>query len=681
MLAFPARAMALSSSADYRARMAGTAEDTSAPGERASRTVGLEAPALILLVVLSGIWAWWALEDGAYFGVVLLPGTVALCLIAIVFAGSAPWPTGLLSRARPAAVAIGALIALACWAGLSAIWSPAPDVAIRDAQRILVYALAFGLGIWLCALLGGRVHLSLTPVVVAAAAAGIAAIVALLTSDAPRDLLDAEGTLYYPIGYRNAEAAFFGITFFCALGLAAEGRCAVCLRAAALGTAALCVDGALFAQSRGSVVAMPIALVVYLLVAPRRGRALLWLLLAVLPALTIVPAMTSMYEAAQNGAGDAIDEMRTAGATAAVNGAGAVIIGALAASLESRIPGFGRDPKRSNRVIAVGMALVAVAGVAAFAVAVGDPFDWIGKRANEFRHRGSPDLTQGSSRFVINAGSDRYDVWRVAVDDAGRDPLLGDGGGGFQYSYLRHRTHDYQQVHDAHSIELENLAELGIPGLALLLTALVAAFWGIVRVRRRSAAAAGLAATALASGAYWLAHSSLDWFWPYPALTTPALFVLGAASAPALGIAAQVPIRRRLVLVAALAALALSAVPPFFSDRYIDQAYAEWRTDLGAAYDDLDRAHELNRLSNTPILAEGAIATAAGDRRRALNAFEEAAAKRPEEWAAHYLLAKLQQRSDPAAARREIRIALDLNPLERRSRALARQLGVSEPAG
>ena len=217
--------------------------------------------------------------------------------------------------------------------------------------------------------------------------------------------------------------------------------------------------------------------------------------------------------------------------------------------------------------------------------------------------------------------------------------------------------------------------------LALLLTVLIAAFWGIVRVRRRSAAAAGLAATALASGAYWLAHSSLDWFWPYPALTAPFLFVVGAASAAGLGVAAQVPIRRRVALVAALAALGLSAVPPFLSERYVDQAYAEWRTDLGAAYDDLDRAQELNRLSNAPILAEGAIATAAGDRRRALVAFEEAADKRPEEWAAHYLLAKLELRSDPGTARREIRIALDLNPLERRSRALARQLGVSEQSG
>jgi hypothetical protein len=670
--------MALSSSADYRARMAGPAERASASGAQASSRVGLEAPALVLLIVLSGVWAWWALKDGAYFGVVLLPGAVVLCLIAIVFAGSAPWPTGLLSRARPAAIAIAALVALACWAGLSAIWSPAPDVAIRDAQRILVYALAFGLGIWLCALLASRAHLSLTPVVFAAAAAGVAAIVALLTSTTPRDLLDAEGTLYYPIGYRNAEAGFFGITFFCALGLAAEDRCAVWLRAAALGTATLCVDCALFAQSRGSVVAMPIALVVYLLAAPRRGRALAWLLLAVLPAATIVPAMTSLYEAAQDGAGDAINEMRTAGVTAAANGVAAVIIGALAASLESRMPGFGRDPKRSNRVIAAGMALVAIAGVAAFAVAVGDPVDWIGKRANEFRHRGSPDLTQRSSRFVFNAGSDRYDVWRVAIDDAGREPLLGAGGGGFQYSYLRHRTHDYQQVHDAHSIELENLAELGIPGLALLLTFVIAAFWGMVRVRRRSAAAAGVAATALASGAYWLAHSSLDWFWPYPALTALALFVFGAACAPELPVARQVPVRRRLALALALGALALTAVPPYLSERYVDQAYGEWRTDLNAAYDDLDRAHQLNRLSNTPILAEGAIALAAGDRGRALAAFGEAADRRPEEWAAHYLLAKLQVRSDPAVARRQLQIALDLNPLERRSRALARQLGLNE---
>ena len=36
--------------------------------------------------------------------------------------------------------------------------------------------------------------------------------------------------------------------------------------------------------------------------------------------------------------------------------------------------------------------------------------------------------------------------------------------------------------------------------------------------------------------------------------------------------------------------LALSAVPPFLSERYVNDAYAGWREDLARAYDDLDQA-------------------------------------------------------------------------------------------
>ena len=126
-------------------------------------------------------------------------------------------------------------------------------------------------------------------------------------------------------------------------------------------------------------------------------------------------------------------------------------------------------------------------------------------------------------------------------------------------------------------------------------------------------------------------------------------------------------------------------MPPWLSERYINSAYASWRTDLGRAYDDLEQAKRLNPLSDSPPLAEGAIARAAGDRERALAALRDAADVRPEEWATHYLLAKLEANSDRAAARQEILLALELNPRSAEVKALARRLGVDPrtpaPAG
>jgi Flp pilus assembly protein TadD len=108
--------------------------------------------------------------------------------------------------------------------------------------------------------------------------------------------------------------------------------------------------------------------------------------------------------------------------------------------------------------------------------------------------------------------------------------------------------------------------------------------------------------------------------------------------------------------------LAVSAVPPFLSERYVNNAYDEWRSNLSSAYDDLDRAGSLNPLSIDPILAEGAIARADGDRRRAIHAFREAAEERPQEWAAHYLLAQLYSRRSPRLAREQIAIAHRQDP-------------------
>ena len=123
---------------------------------------------MLLLAVLTIVWSWWAAKDGAFFGTVLLPGTILLCATTVVLAWAAPW-RGSLRPSRPATIAFALLAGLGGWAALSALWSPAPDVAVEDGQRILTYALAFGLGIWLCNLLGGRQHLVWVPLAVAGA--------------------------------------------------------------------------------------------------------------------------------------------------------------------------------------------------------------------------------------------------------------------------------------------------------------------------------------------------------------------------------------------------------------------------------------------------------------------------------------------------------------------------------
>jgi tetratricopeptide (TPR) repeat protein len=638
------------------------AEPSPTPEDAGTRV----APAgVVALVLLSGLFAVWAWQYGGWFGSALYPGTVVLAAGLMLLALFAP--ASLRLRGWPAA-ALGGLTALGLWSALSALWSPAPEIALEDSQRILTYAMAFGVGLWMCALLGSRIHLAMVPLGFAGLFAGALAVGTMLTGADPGRILD-EGTLQYPTGYRNANAAFFLIAAWPAIGLAASRELDWRFRALSLGTATMCLQLGLLAQSRGSMIAGGVAFVVYVVASRDRARAVLWLLLAAAPALVVLPALTDLYDAAADlGVQATIPELRAAGRAVLLGAGIAIALGAVAALLERRYPARESTLRSANRAVAAGAVGLAATGVVAFVIATGDPIGWIGDRAEEFQSQGSPSES-GRSRFNFNAGTERDDLWRVALDDATDDPLLGTGAGGYYYSYLRGRSEDgVESARDAHSVELETLGELGLIGLGLLTVALVGSAAGALRSRHAGAPATALSACALTAGAYWLAHASIDWFWPIPALTAPVLALLGAACAPAI-LDGRGPFHRgrgRWLITAAAAALALTVVPPYLSERYVDRAFETWSRDPQGAFDDLGRASALNPLDEDPLLAEGAIARAAGERERAIDAFEEAARKRPEEWSIHYFLALLYKEEDPARARSELGIAAELNPLSLR---------------
>jgi hypothetical protein len=647
-------------------------------GDGGPRPARLEPAALLPLIVLTVIESWWGAKAGGFFATVLLPGTVALCATLAMLAWIAPWRGSL--RVSPAvAVAVSAPVALGGWAALSAVWSPAPEIAIEDAQRILAYAVCFGLGLWLGDLLGPRAHLALVPLALAGAFAGVIAALAMHGGDHPAQYLDEDGTLEFPLGYRNANAAFFLIAFWPALALAARRGGFWVGRAAALAAATLCLCMGMLSQSRGSMIAGAVALCVYVAFSRDRARRLAWLAAAGLPALIVLPALTDLYQSAS--AGDPLasldDELRRAANATALSVAVALPIGAALALLEARLPASARAERIADRVALAALVAAVLGGSVAFAVAVGDPLDWLGQRASEFRAGEASQPIGKESRFTLNARTGRGELWRIALLDFRRHPVIGDGAGGYRYTYLKERRRDAPPaVRDAHSVELENLSELGIVGLALFGSAIAGAGAGAIRARRLGPAGAWVSAFALTAGAYWLVHSSLDWFWPYPAVTAPVFALLGSACAPA--VRDDRPARTRgptrLLVAAGAIALAVSTLPPFLSQRYVDDAYDSWRRDPVRAYDGLDRARALNPLSVEPLLAEGAIARASGDRRRAIDAFREATSKRPEEWVSYYLLAVLHQRRSPELARQELAAARARDPHNVEAAALADQL-------
>ena len=101
--------------------------------------------------------------------------------------------------------------------------------------------------------------------------------------------------------------------------------------------------------------------------------------------------------------------------------------------------------------------------------------------------------------------------------------IAGAGPGAFQVEWLRRRTID-ERVRNAHSLELQTLADLGIVGLALLAAAIAATALAAAGALRADRA---LAAGPVAGALTWALHAGLDWDWEMPALTLVAIALAG----------------------------------------------------------------------------------------------------------------------------------------------------------
>ena len=633
---------------------------------------------LVALAVIAGVWTWWALDAGAYFGIVFYPGAAILIATLVVLLLAAPW-TGHLSG--PALVALVALVLIALRIAVSIVWSPAPDASLSDAERVALYAVAFALGLWTCNLLGRRMGMALLPLAVAGGIAGLATLISAATADDAVPLIDL-GVLARPLGYHNANAAFFAIAFFAALGVATDRDRDWRLRGAMVGTATLCAGLVVLSQSRGSVIAAGAGVVAFVVMSRVRMRSVLYLATALLPVALVAPLLLDVYSTAADGE-DVLDVLHQGAVALGGVSVLAALIGGATARIGAELDPSPKTVQRAERGLSVAVVVVVVGGAAVLIAAAGNPVDWVNQRFDEFREGGSPSLEE--SRFAFNAGSERYDYWRVAIDDIADDPIAGSGGGGFQYSYNLEGDSE-ETPRDAHSVELELLSEQGVIALLCFVVFVVAAVMGVLRSRRLGPAASSLCAAAMGAGAYWLVHASIEWFWTYPAVTAPVMGLLGAACAPALLAPdrAEGPRWPRLALAGAAAVVALTMVPPYLSERYTNQAYDGWRNDTEGAYRSLDRAASLNPFSDAPLLAEGAIARQQGDDERAIEAFRDAIDRKPDEWAGHYYLALVLASDDPKAAQRELEAARALSPrsddVERASEELEGE-GAEAPPG
>jgi hypothetical protein len=632
--------------------------------------------AALPLVVVCLVIAWWGWKNGAYFRVIFLPGSMVQLGLAVALLLYAPWPARL--RGAPL-LAVWALAALAVWTLISALWSPSPDVAIADATRVGMYLVAFLLGIWLCLLLGRHMLLALAPLAGACAAVAVLTLLSILGGDDAVKLLDVDATLRFPLGYRNAVAAFFLMGVYPMLVLAISRDLDWRLRGALLGAAALSLQLVVLSQSRAGAFMALVGAGTLIAFHPARLRLLAWLGLAIAPALLALPWLLDVYQEDAGNTEGSLAALHNAAAAAALTTALATVVAALAARAGPNLALHPRTQQLIGRVLLAGLGAVVIAGAIAFVRTEGGPVGFFDRHVDELT-AGTPDLSEQGTRFGLDLRSGRGDLWRVAVDDLEENPVAGAGAGAFRFSYLVDREPSTVQPEDPHSVELLMASELGLPGLILFVVFVGAASVGVLRARRLGPSAAALCAGALAIGAYWLAHASVEWFWSYPSVTMPMAFALGAAAAPAMLRPPGPPRRARRRSLAALAVIAVVAMlPPLMSERYTNNALRDWQPDLAGAYSDLERAADLNPLSDRPLATEAVIAEEAGEPQRALAALSRAQERVPDEWTLYYLEARVLAGIDPVSAVRALEEARALNPLGEEIAALEEETLSASP--
>ena len=454
-------------------------------------------------------------------GVVLLAGPVALAFFSggyfngpRAWAGLVAWLLVLLAVlavARPiprtpaVAIALGGLLLLAVWTLVSATWAPVAGDAYHRGQLAMLYA-----GGLLAAVLLLRTR-TLARAVEPAVGAGALLVIGYGISERllPGVLhfqrsISAEGRLEQPLTYWNAMGEMAAIGLVVCLRMAGDATRSRAVRLLATAAAAPLGMGLYISFSRGALFACLAGIVTLVVVAPTREQ---WRSGGIaLAGAVAAAAVSAPFGAVTSLTGSTAGREREGAITMALLALTIVVVTGvqwliIRAETSRAIALPRRAPLVALAVICVGLAL---------AIAVGA------------KERSKQPLSGGATRLA-SLQSNRYSYWSVALRAFSDQPLRGVGAGGWSVYWLRYRpVGEFAQ--DAHSLPLQTLAELGLVGLALLLSVV-----GGVAVAARQALqrAPALAAGPIAGAVTYLTHSPLDWDWEMPAVTLTALLMAG----------------------------------------------------------------------------------------------------------------------------------------------------------
>jgi tetratricopeptide (TPR) repeat protein len=596
---------------------------------RALRAAPVTVPALVAVAIFL---AWVPLDGGQPLtrwapGALAVLGLLGLAVAAVPSLG---W------RAVPPAVRVGvlALAAYTAWSFGSIAWADDPGAALEGADRTLLYLAVFALfALW-------PQRPSTAAVVLGVWTAGMAvlATITLVRVGAVGDphRLFADDRLLAPAGYPNAAAALWLMPLWPAAILAASPRVPWALRGALAAAAVVLLDVALLSQSRGSLLSVPVCVLLLLAAVPGRLRHAAVLVPIALAAGAAAPTVLDVGPALlASDAGRLHDATHAVVRAVLLAAVAAGLVVALAGLLAARRPPAPATAARVRRAWGAVVVAAVVLGSVVALVAAHGPVRPVQRAWDSFKGGYASTQTPGT-RLVSGLGSNRYDFYRVALDVFADHPIAGTGADNFFEDYLAHgRSSETPRY--PHDLALRALAQTGLIGALALLAAFAAALAAAWRAMRAADPLAGaVAAGATMAFAYWLVHGMTDWFWEWAGLGAPAFALLGLACALAprraeeAGAAAALARPRTVVLSGAvLLAGAVAIAGPWLAERDMERAGAVFAARPFESYSRLDRAADLDPFSDRPALLAGSIALRYGDLGRARTAFSAARHRNP----------------------------------------------------
>lgn len=626
------------------------------------------APVAILVPLVAVVFA---VKDGGYEETVWLPaGVLAAALLALTLWFLRP------QLDRRAAVAIAGLAAFVLVLGASIGWADVRGDAWLGADRGLLYLLLFTL----CALLPWRPRtavLALGVFGVGVVAVSLWQFLRVVQDPVGHDGYFIAGRLATPITYPNGDCALLLMAGFPLLLLAARREVPVLARGVFLAAGGVAAELAILCQSRISLLAVPVVAVVLLAVTGERARVLLTALPVAAAAWFSSPALLDVYGATLKGPGAA--ELADARRVILVSAVCLLVVGWAAAAADRRLAPSAHL-RWTTRVAAVAVALAAVAGAVVVAHRIAPhPVAFVRVQWDSFVS--GSGYTDVRVAHFESAGTNRYDIWRVAADQFVSSPVAGIGADNFAVPYLRHRRSSSESPLYPHSNALMVASQTGVLGALAFLTFLGGVAAAALRFAGRKGGRAAVCVAAAAPAAYFLLHGLGDWFWELPVLGIAAVSFLGVAvslsrsrDTPRVG---RAP-RPFLVVVALLVAAVF--VLPWISAREVALASSGWPRDPALAFARLRTAERLNPLSDIPAETAGLIAARRGDDSRARDAFARAVGRNGDNWYSRLELGLMEARlGRRGAALHQLARAAELNPREAVVATVRRRVETGKP--